>query len=385
MEKQIEINNVVGWGISRGELHSQLSDGTYKLLTLDIDFGTKCSLHCPHCFKSMFNHDEAYGNALTLEDTKKVILQAKELGLESIKILGAGEPFENEDFLNFIRFNTALGIHTCIFTKGHVLGNDDLVKKYNQRYGITTARDLAKELYRLRTSILLGFNSFNEDTQLAFCGVPKSDKFDYFTYRNNALKILIDTGFNRYQENEATRLALICAPYKLSNIDEVFDIYKYGKSQNIYVAICPSTISGMGHHEQKQIQKCKGEFYEKSIDLYTQIYVWAIQNGYIAKEDFVKDGVSLYPGAHVCNQVAAGLYVIWDGKVMVCPGLDGANAIEFEDVRSKPLKEIWLNSANYKRAEMVEQFNFQCVAREKELFNNDNFYSIVYNRVLESL
>jgi len=100
-----KINNVQGWGISRDKLHSKLFNGAYKLQTLDIDFGTKCSLHCPHCFKSEFNQTETKGNALTFDETKEIILQAKELGLESIKILGAGDPLENEDFLDFIKFS----------------------------------------------------------------------------------------------------------------------------------------------------------------------------------------------------------------------------------------------------------------------------------------
>ena len=384
-DRVASINNVIGWGISRESLHSKLSDGTYKLLTLDVDFGAECSLRCPHCFKKKFNQTESIGSALTFEETKDIILQAKELGLESIKILGAGEPLENEDFLDFIKFNSSLDIHTCIFTKGHVLGSDDLAKKYNQKYGISNARDLGKELYSLKTSILLGFNSFKEETQLDFCGMHKSQKFDFFAYRNKALDLLIDLGFNRFSMNEATRLALICAPYKLNNLDEVFDIYKYGRERNIYVAICPSTVSGMGHYELEQIKNHKGEFYQKSIATYTRIYVWAIENQYISKEDFINDGVSLYAGAHVCNQVAAGLYIILDGKVMVCPGLDGPESVVYDDVRKKSLKEIWMSSPNYERAGMTEKFNFQCVAREKELFNDENFYSIVYNNVLNAL
>lgn len=379
------INNVVGWGFPRNKLHSKLFDGTYKLLTLDVDFGTKCSLHCPHCFKANFNQTETKGQMLSFEEMKDVIRQAKALGLESVKILGAGEPFESVDFLDFIRFNSSLNIHTCIFTKGHVLGNDVLTAKYNKKYGIVRSTDLARELFSLKTSILLGFNSFVEDRQLAFCGIKKFSDFDYFRYRNNALELLMKTGFNACRVGEETRLALICAPYKLSNIDEVFDIYKWGKIRDIYVAICPSTVSGMGHYEQEQIRKRQGEFYDKSIELYVRIYVWAIENGYVAKEDFIRDGVSLYPGAHVCNQVAAGMYVIWDGKVMVCPGLDGKDAIVFDDVRKKPLRDIWVNSANYQRAAMTDKFNFHCVAREKDLFNDENFYSIVYEKVLQAI
>ncbi len=378
------INNIKGWGISRNKLHSQSPDGTYKLLTLDIDFGTKCSLRCPHCFKSKFNEQEEKGNALNFEEIKKMIHEAKELGLESIKILGAGEPFENEGLLDLIRFNSSLDIYTCIFTKGHVLGSDELTKKYNLKYGIDNSKDFINELFNLKTSILLGFNSFIEDRQLEFCGI-KNDNFDYFKYRNKALNLLTSAGFNKYIDNEPTRLALICAPYKLSNIDEVLNIYKFGKEQNIYVAICPSTMSGMGRKEQEKIKQQKGEFYSKSIKLYTDIYVWAIQNGYVLKEDFILDGVSLYPGAHVCNQVAAGLYIIWDGKVMVCPGLDGHEAVVHNDIRKESLKDIWINSPNYERAKMIDKFNFHCVAREKELFNEDNFYKIVYEEVLNAL
>jgi hypothetical protein len=49
------INNVIGWGIPESELHSKLPDGTYKFLSMDIDFGLKCSLHCPHCFQNNQN------------------------------------------------------------------------------------------------------------------------------------------------------------------------------------------------------------------------------------------------------------------------------------------------------------------------------------------
>lgn len=378
-------NNVIGWGISEGKLHTKDKDGMYKLLTMDIDFGNQCSLHCPHCFKRNFNQDEDKGRNLTFAEIKDIILQAKALGLESVKILGAGEPFENEDFLEFLRFNTELGIHTCVFTKGHVLGCDDIAKKYNFKYGINTSKQLVEELYRLKTSILLGFNSFNESTQLQYCGLSKSNNFDYFSLRNRALELLIEAGFNKINSTSPTRLALIASPYKLSNIEEIKEIYKWGHEQNIYVAICPSTNSGMGHKELERVRNNESDFLVKSIQFYTDIYVWAIKNNIISFEAFKKDGVSLYPGGHPCNQTAAGLYVILDGKVMVCPGLDGKDVIVCDDIRTKPLKQIWMESPNYTRAQQEDCFNFQCVAREKDLFNNENFYNKVYSNVLKQI
>ena len=240
------------------------------------------------------------------------------------------------------------------------------------------------ELYRLKTSILLGYNSFKKEIQLSYSGLDEQSDFGLYEYRERALKLLVDAGFNEYKEDVPTRLALIASPYKMINIDEIFEIYKWGHEHNMYVAICPSTNSGLGHKELHDVLEDK-TFMEKSIELYTKIYVWAIQNSIISLEDFRKDGVGLYPGGHPCNQTAAGMYVTIDGTVMVCPGLDGADVVVCDDVRKKPLKEIWLNSKNYELAKQENRFNFGCIARERVVFDMNNFYGIVYKNVLEKI
>ena len=79
--------------------------------------------------------------------------------------LGKGEPFENKGFLEFLRFLHELEIIPLIFTKGHVIGNDELVVRYFKKYGIKTGESLVKELKRLNVSIMLGFNSFDKSIQ----------------------------------------------------------------------------------------------------------------------------------------------------------------------------------------------------------------------------
>lgn len=377
-------NNIYGWGIPNEKLHTKNPDGTYKMLTMDIDFGTKCSLRCPHCFKKQFNSFKKSNNLMTFEEIKNVILQAKELGLESVKFLGAGEPFENEQLLPFLRFLSDQNVHACIFTKGHVLGSDELVKKYNGVYGFNTAKEFISELFNLKTSILLGYNSFKKEIQLSYSGLNEHTDFGLYEYRERALKLLVDAGFNEYKEDVPTRLALIASPYKMINIDEIFEIYKWGHEHNMYVAICPSTNSGLGHKELHDVLEDK-TFMRKSIELYTNIYVWAIQNDVLSLEDFRKDGVGLYPGGHPCNQTAAGMYVTIDGTVMVCPGLDGADVVVCNDVRKKPLRDIWLNSKNYELAKQENRFNYGCIARERAVFDMNNFYGIVYKNVMEKI
>src|SRR3990167_8540552 len=165
-------NSVAHWGnFSREELHQKNEEGIEKLLHLDIDFGNSCSLRCPHCFRRDDRFDSSKDQSfLNEEEIKGYLLEAKKLGLKSVKFLGRGEPFENPKFLGFLEWLTNNEIHAAIFTKGHVIGSDELAIKYNSQYGINSGQDLADRLKELDVSILLGFNSFDKTMQENFIG-----------------------------------------------------------------------------------------------------------------------------------------------------------------------------------------------------------------------
>jgi len=182
------INDVNGYAFSKEELN----DNFGKLLTLDIDFGNVCSLNCPHCFRRNNRVDMGKTRTMSYNDIIKVIKQAKKLGLKTVKFLGAGEPFEDKRFLEFLRFLKKLDIMPLIFTKGHVIGDDSLVKKYYSQYGISTGKELVEEIKKVNASILLGFNSFDTETQEKMVGGIKG----YAIKRNRALKLLVKAGFN---------------------------------------------------------------------------------------------------------------------------------------------------------------------------------------------
>lgn len=378
------INDVEGWGVDENLLHSKNEDGKYKLLTLDIDFGSDCRLSCPHCFRKS-KPLKTTNDPIDYLEMLEVIKEAKQLGLKSIKILGAGEPFENESLIPLLRKVSEYDIHTAIFTKGHILGADGLVKKYFGKYGFTNSVDFIRELKSLKTSILLGFNSFKRDIQESFVGVTPNNKLaNYVELRDRALSILVDEGFNDYNPGKASRLALIAAPIKPENIDEIFEIYSWGRRRNMYVLSCPTTVSGLGIYELEREKAVYNfdDYIEKLKDLYTKIYIWNIEKGLMSYEQFIKEGVSLYPGAHPCNQVAAGMYITLNGKVMICPGRDDDSFAIEENLREKSLLDIWVNSPTYKMAANEKTFNFRCVARDGHFFEDpDSFYNIIYERV----
>jgi MoaA/NifB/PqqE/SkfB family radical SAM enzyme len=327
------VNDVNGWAFFKKEMQDNLG----KLLTLDIDFGNFCTLNCPHCFRRNNKVDFGKNKLMNFDDIVSLVKEGKKLGLKSVKFLGAGEPFQEKRFLEFLRELKKLNIIPLIFTKGHVIGDDNEVKKWYSHYGISTGEELVEELKKVNASILLGFNSFDTEIQDKMVGGIKG----YTLKRNRALELLAKAGFNKHNP---THLCLAANPITNDNYNEIFEIYKWGRVRNLYVIVCPTMVSGRcaktwAWHKITPSGK-------KLVDLYTKIYKFNIEKGIQTLRQIKKEGIASYAGGHPCNQVACGMYVTLPGIVLRCPGDD---VTVFGNIWKESLKDIWLKSENYGR------------------------------------
>jgi len=347
----------MGWNFTQKELNENKG----KILTLDIDLGNACSLKCPHCFRRTAVLDKV-DRKMTFEETRTLILEAKKLGLKSVKFLGAGEPFENVRFVEFLRFLKSQDVIPVIFTKGHVIGDDKLAKRYNSRYGIENGVNLVKVLNEVNASIILGFNSFNTELQEKMVGGESG----YVEKRNLALVRLVEGGLNK---SNPTRLCIGSNPVTLEDYDEIFSIYKWGRERNIYVLVTPTMVGGKACDWQKITPS-----EEKLIDLYTKIYKFNLEREIQTIEQLEGEGISPYAGAHPCNQVACGMYVTLSGKVLRCPGND---TTIFGNIFKQSLEEIWFKSENFKRS---GKFNCGCPPKIGKSIPN-NLFSEVMKRL----
>lgn len=353
------VNDINGWAFDR----ETIINNKGKLLTMDIDYGSYCSLNCPACFRKK-NSVDCVKHEMKYENLVNLILEAKKLGLRSVKFLGAGDPFENHGFLDFLRFLKEQNVIPLIFTKGHVIGDDNLAFKYFGEYGIKTGADLVKELNKCNVSIMLGFNSFDDEIQAKMVG----RRSDYIHTRNIALKLLVSEGFN---DSNPTRLALAINPVTLWNIDEAFEMYQWGRLRNLYCVVTPTMISGRAKDRQwTKINPSK----EKLLELYMNIYEFNIKTGLQTLEQITEEGISAYAGGHPCNQVSTGLYVSLNGIVLSCPGSE--ENIE-GNIWNTDLEAIWMNSKNIKRS---GTFNCKCIAKDGFSIPND-----LYSKVLNQL
>ena len=378
------VNNVAHWwNYSEAEMDERMGDWSKKLLHLDIDFGKKCRLSCPHCFKNNIKLDDLnkdlHLKELSEEELRNIILELKSLWLKTVKICWAGEPFDNKNFLPFLEFLCENGLWVSVFTKWYVLGNDKLTSQLYGHLWINTGLDLCKRLKELDVSVLFGLNSFDSELQKKHSGVEKWD--NYIEYRDQALINLVNAWLNQYLPWNPTRLAIIMAPVKPENLLESKEIYIWSRMRNIYPVCCPTNNAGLWKNENNRISKQYWDYQSDLIKLYTDIYIRNIENWIMDIESLKIEWIWLYPWAHPCTQTSIGFYLDLYGQIMSCVWHD----TESEDLKisenileEKDLKKVRKESANYTR----RWFNQKCIARDGITLSLD-FYDKIMKNVQE--
>lgn len=319
-----------------------------KLLMLDLDFGARRSFNCQYCFRRNNLVDRQDRKPLSFDELLQVIKDAKKLGLQTVKFCGAGEPFENEHILPLLEELTKLDVGACIFTKGNVLGDDALAKKFFSANGISSAKELCERLFGLKTSVVVGFTFPIHALQDSTVG-----SLGYSKKRDIALINLIEAGFNK---TNPTRLVLGINPVLKENYSSVFESYVFARERNIYPLV--SFLMTSGKSRDKALIRKIDLTEKQKLDLFEKIYSYNIEKGIQTLGQLKSDGISCMPGGHPCNQVACGMYLTLNGTVLVCPGDEETI---FGNVRDAPLKEIWGRSENFKRK---GTFNCRCPPKD---------------------
>jgi hypothetical protein len=360
---------VDGWSYTQNKLKEKLKDGTRKLLTLDIsispsEFVKKVNqgnlseltkrvelyygMICPNNCRGCFEKGDVRNFLLSFDDVKNYIEQALELGLEFVKFLGPGELITNPDLFKVLDYFQEKNIKIGIFTKGCILGDDELAKKYQK----VSSEELVEKICSYDvTRILIDCRTFDEEKANR---LTNSKSKNYAKARNRAIELLIKNGMN--DDLFCQRLALQTNPVTAENIDEILEIFKWGTERNIPVCVTPTMVSGRGRFLVKESRE--SEFQEKLIQLYTDIYIYLIERGIMTLEQLQEEEVSSYAGTAPCNQLSCGMFIRKDGVVQRCPGNDYDEFIIAKDIRKKSLKEIWMQSQNYALGPV---FNNKCV------------------------
>ncbi|NCN51924.1 radical SAM protein [archaeon] len=110
-----------------GELHD------YKRLRIEIT--GKCNLKCKYCYNSRFNQLDEVKNQLTLEEIKKIIKEAFEIGIKEVYLIG-GEPFMHPNIFEIMDYIHSFNGKISISSNGTLL-NERIIEKM-KKYDIKT-------------------------------------------------------------------------------------------------------------------------------------------------------------------------------------------------------------------------------------------------------
>ena len=327
----------------------------------------QCTMKCPLCF----NEAMLKNYVLYLSEVFRVLDQAPELGLESIKFLGPGELLEKKELWSVLEYTRRHHIILGIFTKAAVLGNDWLAPKY---HGIGSEELLRRILEYHNVNLYVEGRSFDPEWENRFIPIRNREDAAHVNYYEAlciAYERLARAGLNA--DLMCQRMTVQCNPVTHQNIGGVFEIYKWAVERNMPTYLPPTMVSGKGHAGERSAME--ELFVERYINLAVDVYTWAIERGVMTLPQLKEEGVHPYIGTTPCNQLTHGLYIHADGRVWRCPGNDTPDFEVYPDVRTMPLREIWQNSSNYR----VNAFNNHCVKDGISL--PTKFYSEVWNRV----
>ena len=365
-----------------------------------------CIHKCPACFneqsmvyaqekrdlKGKLIKDES-GNyilnkIMTLKDTLNIIDQAIEIAREeghefkSVKFLGPGELLMNPQLFEIIEAYNERGVQLNIFTKGALLGSDELAQKYQGM----SAKELVDRLASYdNVGLLMSFQSFDADLQESLVTSRKGNNdvkglLGYAKIREQAMEYLFNSEF--YKEKMTDRVCIINAPIVPENIDESFDLYTFFVERGTPIVMTPSMLSGKGcgQYDRQDETINREEWQNKLVELYARIYAYNIEKGIQTDEQIRKEGIASYVGAEPCNQVSTGLYIRANGIVQMCPGRFDKETV-FANIWETPLKDIWKNSPNKKRGidNPHNLVNNRCPAKDGRAFPED-FYERVMRR-----
>ncbi len=348
-------NGIKGWQYSEEELKEANQKG--ELITMDLDFpGNKCKLDCVYCFAKVGEKTGTYyrpgegDKPLTIEEVKKFLVEAKKLGLKSIKVIGFREPFDNPGFYDFIDFTTKLGLHLVIFTAGYTLGEENFGGDLQKAINFLAER---------KVSLMIKLHTLDKETEDKIVNLK-----GYSDTRNKLFKALINDG--RFTECNPTRLGIENV-ISSKNTEELLAIYEYFKIwRNVFVDLDPPIpIGRTGTLEEAEKAGLLPQDKLKQLC----INVYQINKKYGIP--FI--GVSPYFGGDPCTQLTNGLYLTISGKVMTCCGGDE----EIGNVKKQSVKEIFENNPHRNK----DCIFHNCPYREKRGIMTKDFIKEVEEKI----
>lgn len=194
-----------------------------KLLAIRLETNTSCNLHCRYCYAQSGG---ASAKIADFDILKRIISEAKELGIKSVVVIGGGEPTLYPNLRELIAYIDSLGIFPMLFSNT-----------------ILITEELAEFLYEHNASVMGKLDSLRPEVQDYLAGREGA-----FEDIKTGLENLIKAGFSNPEEPEKLRLGISFVSNKM-NLEEIEDIWHFCRQNNIFPNMEILTPTGRANDE----------------------------------------------------------------------------------------------------------------------------------------
>ena len=269
-------------GYMYGAQEAHEARNSNRLLAIRLETNKSCNLRCRYCY-AQSGEDSA--KIADFNNLKRIISEAKGLGIKSVVVIGGGEPTLHPDFRDLIAYIDSLGIIPMLFSNT-----------------VLMTEELAGFLYEHNASVMGKLDSLKPEIQDYLAGREGSSELI-----NKGLENLVKAGFSKPTVPGELRLGVSFVSNKM-NLEEIEEIWHFCRQNNVFPNMEILTPTGRANDELEDKLLTADEIKEYKLKLLE-----------IDRRYYGYDWLPYTPiTASGCLQHLYSLYINIDGNVRPC-------------------------------------------------------------------
>lgn len=290
----------------------------------------RCPLQCPYCSNPL--HLDRRSAELDTDTWKRIFSEADELGVLQLHLSG-GEPTARPDLVEIVSHCAGLGLYTNLITSGVLLDRQKL--RALSDAGLDHVQLSLQDIDPVNADQIGGFRGGHERKLKTGEAIVES-----------GLPLTINAVIHRRNIGSIEQMVELAIAMGARRIEIAHTQY-YGWALLNRAALMPS-------HEQVM----------EAADLVERLR--ARHAGRIVIDTVVPDYYAVYPKACMGGWGSRALNVTPSGKVLPCHAAETIPGLQFDNVREKPLAEIWHGSAAFNAFRGLEWMEEPCIGCERK-------------------
>ena len=283
----------------------------YQPLSLLAELTYRCNLQCPYCYNPL--DLKVYGDELTADEWCRVVDEAAELGVLQLHLSGGEPTLREDDCCAIVRRARGRELYTNLITQGTFL--DDTLLDRLIEAGLDHVQISIQGPHAALADAIAGARVHERKLE-ALRRVLRRDVAVTLNYVLHARNI--DT------VDEAIALAQTLGVRRLELANTQF----YGWALRNRAALLPT---------REQVERAAATVEEARGRLAGRMEITYVLADYY--EQFPKPCMSGWGQKFMT--------VTPDGRVLPCPAASAINALRFDNVRERPLSDIWEHSSAF--------------------------------------